>query len=70
MESSWEMKPKPRNTKQWPRIRDLPERDRAPFDKWLEGQTRPYLTLQDNSDQDGYFPEDYDRWKRGRQIID
>ena len=29
--------------KQWPRIQDLPEEEREPFTKFLDGQTRPLV---------------------------
>ena len=48
----------------WPRIRDLPEVERDPFDKFLRGQTIPLLEGVPMSEQDGYYPWDYDNWKR------
>ena len=55
----------------YPRIRDLPEVERNPFDNWLQGQTCP---VEDCSlpmeDWDWYYPCDYTRWKKGLLIID
>jgi hypothetical protein len=50
-------------SQRWPRIRDLPEHEQAPFLKWLECQTRPML-IDDPDPLGGYFGWDYDRWKR------
>lgn len=53
---------------EWGKIRDLPESERAPFEKWLYGQTRP---LFDNGDiEDAYYLWDYERWKAGLPVID
>jgi hypothetical protein len=49
---------------QWPRVRDLPEVERAPFTEWLVGQTRPMLDGIPMEEQDGYYDHDYRRWKR------
>lgn len=54
----------------WPRIRDLPEREREPFNRWLSGQTRPLMMGVPEHEQDGYFPWDYDRWKGSCIIVD
>lgn len=51
----------------WPKIRDLPEIEREPFTKWLEGQTRPLI---EDSIQDAYFPWDYEDWKKGFPVWD
>ena len=59
---------KPKET--WPRIRDLPERERGPFTKWLAGQTRPWIDGAGEDSQDGYFPWDYSRWKAGIAVVD
>jgi len=47
------------NTDKWPRTKDLPENERAAFEKALNGQTRPM------EHEDSYYPWDYDRWKAG-----
>ena len=47
----------------WPRIRDLPERDRGPFGKWLSGQSRPVIGGIREDEQDGFFQHDYERWR-------
>jgi len=53
------------NTKpQWPRIRDLPESERAPFIKFLVGQTCPWIEGEPMESQDGYYRQDYENWKR------
>lgn len=56
---------------EYPRLRDLPETERVPFNKWLYGQTRPVTdpTLP-HSEWDEYYPWDYDRWKAGLPCID
>ena len=51
-------------TNDWPRIRNLPESERAEFEKYLEGQTRPWIDGLPANEQDGYYEHDYDRWKR------
>lgn len=56
--------------KPWPRIRDLPEAERKPFEQWLSGQTRPWIIGLPDSEQDGYFEWDYKHWKAGLPIID
>lgn len=57
METKWLGRP----PGEWPRIGNLPEKERIPFAKWLIGQTAPHLSEEDL--QDGYYPWDYDRWK-------
>jgi hypothetical protein len=47
----------------WPRVRDLPENERQMFTEWLVGQTRPVVPEVSDSDQDAYYPWDYDSWK-------
>lgn len=47
-----------------PRIRDLPEKERVMFREFLAGQTTPFLPGVPMRDQDGYYPWDYDNWKR------
>lgn len=55
----------------WPRIRDLPPHEQAPFSLWLDGQTRPMPDHPGPEQEwDWYFPWDYDRWRRGAAIID
>ena len=54
----------------WPRIRDLPEKEREPFTKALSHQTRPWVDNIPETDQDFYFPWDYDRWKAGSPVFD
>jgi hypothetical protein len=56
----------------WPRIRDLPEAERAPFGEWLNkyGQTCPWLEGEPESEQDGYYVGDYKRWAWRRPVID
>jgi hypothetical protein len=54
----------------WPRLRDIPDNERAPFDAWLDGQTRPLVNSVPDEDQDFYYPWDFDRWKAGLPIID
>lgn len=46
----------------WPRLRDLPADQRTAFNRWLLGQTCPWLEGIPESEQDGYFPGDYERW--------
>jgi hypothetical protein len=48
----------------FPRLKDLKPRERKQFSKWLGGQTRPYLKGLSYDEQDGYYPWDYERWKR------
>lgn len=47
------------------RIRDLPEEERGPFLRWLEGQTVPLIEGLPPEEQDAYYPHDYDQWKAG-----
>lgn len=56
---------KPTPNQEWPRVRDLPKSERKPFTRWLAGQGRPWLDGLALQEQDGYFPWDYERWKRG-----
>lgn len=51
---------------QWPRIRDLPAAEREPFSRFLTGQTRPCIMVDGKIDpeSDGYYPWDYENWKR------
>ena len=54
----------------FPRLRDLPEKERKPFSKWLFGQTQPWLDNVPDKDQDAYYPWDYQDWKAGRPVTD
>jgi hypothetical protein len=56
----------------YPRVRDLPEAARLPFEYWLRGQTRPLIPDEGmaDSEQDAYFQGDYERWKEGKPVID
>jgi hypothetical protein len=56
--------------KVYPRIRDLPESERKPFEDWLLGQTVPFIQDTAIMEQDGYYPSHYARWKAGLPIID
>lgn len=47
----------------WPRLRDLPENEQVPFRVWLEGQTQPGSS----ADEDLFYPWDYERWKAQRR---
>lgn len=49
---------------EFPRIRDLPENERKPFNDFLRGQTRPWIDGEDENNQDAYYPWDYKEWKR------
>ncbi len=49
----------------WPRRRELPEPERAPFGKWLIGQAVPSIEGAPEDEQDGYYEGDYRRWKTG-----
>lgn len=51
----------------WPRIRDLPEAERQPFIEFLVGQTVPWIEGEPESEQDGYFEQDYLRFKASRK---
>ena len=52
------------------RIRDLPEEEREPFEKWMRGQTCPYVDTEPIEEQDFFYPWDYDRWKQGLPVDD
>lgn len=56
----------------YPRIRDLPEKERKPFAKWLQGQTRPLIEGEPFTaeHQDAYYPWDYAAWKKGLPVTD
>lgn len=56
--------------KNWPRIRDLPVDEQDPFIVFLDGQTRPMIDGVPGTEQDAYYPSDYERWKSGLPIID
>lgn len=51
----------------YPRIRNLPEKEREPFKKWL-GDHLCQIPVPDTtvpiSGQDWYYPFDYEAWKR------
>ena len=55
---------------EWPRLRDLPEHEREWFAKALDGQTLPWVEGLPASEQDFYYPWDYDRWKQGKPVLD
>jgi len=46
------------------RIRDLPEEEGEPCNKWLCGQARPVIEGEPTEEQDGDYACDYDNWKR------
>jgi len=48
----------------WPRVKDLPQEQQASFNQFLEGQTRPVIEGVPDEEQDGYYPWDYDNFKR------
>lgn len=48
----------------FPRIKDLPEHEQEPFEYWLHGLTMPWNDDLPLDEQDGYYPWDYDRWKK------
>lgn len=48
----------------WPRIRELPEAEQAPFREFLNGQTCPWIDGETQAEQDAYYPWDYNNWKR------
>lgn len=50
------------------RISNLPEEERATFDAWLLGQTRPIV--EGVAVQDYFYEHDYLRWKAGLPVID
>jgi len=54
---------------EFPRIRELPERERGPFLLWLRGQTCPFEPKVALADQDFYFAWDYDRWRKTRRGV-
>ena len=53
------------NKPEWHRIRDLPEGDREPFEKWLKhgGHTQPVMIDVGPDEQDAYYQFDYVLWK-------
>lgn len=55
---------------QFPRLRDLPWYEREPFAAWLRGQTIPGMEGLPVSEQDFYYPWDYDTWKAGLPALD
>lgn len=48
----------------FPRIRDLPPEEQKPFRAFLCGQTIPWLSGVLREEQDGYYPWDYENFKR------
>lgn len=48
----------------YPRIRNLPKKEQAPFRKWLAGQTCPLIKGVPYDKQDAYYVWDYEQWKR------
>lgn len=48
----------------WPRIKDLPEKERKPFSTFLYGQTRPLIDGVPMEEQDAYYSWDYENFKR------
>lgn len=51
---------------EWPRVRDLPEAEREPFENWVRLRCRPLLTGVSDEDQDAYYAYDYKAWKTRR----
>lgn len=60
------------NAEPWPRIKDLglTSDQQADFNAWLDGQTRPWIPGVLEEEQDGYFEDDYNRWKAGGRVND
>ena len=57
----------------WPRIRNLPPQEQALFWAWLrKGRTAPHIEGVPETEQDAYYPEDYNAWQRsmGRITMD
>ena len=50
--------------KNYVRIRDLPEEQRAPFFQWLRHQACPVLLDVPDDEQDAAYAYDYLRWLR------
>jgi hypothetical protein len=46
----------------WPRVRDLPVEEQGPFSAWLGCAKRPRFDDVADSEQDGYFPWDWEEW--------
>lgn len=55
---------------EYPRLRDLPEEERIPFEKWNYSSTRPLVMGVKLEDQDFYYPWDYAKWKLGMRQDD
>jgi hypothetical protein len=53
----------------WPRMRDLPEAERASFTEWLYGSAAPWIDGLPQSEQDAFYPWDYSAWRRNVKII-
>lgn len=54
----------------WPRLRDLAEEERESFEKWLRGQTVPWIDGLPRDEQDAFYPWDYETWKAGLPALD
>lgn len=52
------------NPPTWPRIKDLPQQEQETFKQFLIGQTCPLIEGLPDKEQDGYYPWDYDNFKR------
>ena len=48
------------------RLRNLPDSERVPFEQWLiaNKKTKGLIEFAEPQDQDGYFQDDYEEWKR------
>lgn len=55
----------------WPRLRDLPQEEQGEFKVWLmvNRLNLPLLDMVLATDQDAYYPHDYDDWKNGREAL-
>ena len=48
-----------------PRIRDLPKKQQEAFRLYLIGQVRPLLKGVNMDNQDGYYQEQFEKWRAG-----
>ena len=49
---------------EYPRIRNLPEREQEPFNDWLTEEFRPVGDPSEpTSEYDWYYPDQYIKWK-------
>ncbi|MCC7349865.1 MAG: hypothetical protein IT446_04785 [Phycisphaerales bacterium] len=48
---------------EYPRMRNLPTEEQAPFAYWMRDQTRPVVEGIRMDEQDFFYPWDYERWK-------